>query len=158
MAILFDMNLVYERTVANLLIKESRISRPDIKVLPQETKSFWQRRYLKPDIVLRRADECVVIDTKWKTDSIEYLSDQDLRQIFTYGVYFKASRVVLLFPQTGSIADEEQYFSQANAIPEYSLPCSIKFADLITSEGKINRSFASVFLNQCICLPSVSID
>lgn len=147
LAILFDMNLVYERTVANLLIKESRIRRPDIQVLPQETKPFWRRHYLNPDIVLRRADECVVIDTKWKTDSTEFLSDQDLRQIFTYGIYFKASRVVLLFPQTGVIVEEEQCFSQADAIPEYSLLCSIKYANLITSEGKINRNFAGVFLN-----------
>lgn len=152
-AILFDMNLVYERTVANLLSIEARNSRPDIQVLPQETKPFWRSHYLRPDIVLVRADERVIIDTKWKTDSTEFLSDQDLRQVFAYGIYFRASRVILLFPQTGSIAEEEQCFSQADAIPEYSLPCTIKYANLITSEGKINRYFASFFLSSILSCP-----
>lgn len=67
------------------------------------TKKFWRlvsagmsRMHL--DIVLKKGEECVVLDTKWKNIGTKNPSSEDLRQMFAYHQYYDAKKVALVYP------------------------------------------------------------
>lgn len=105
-ALLFDMNLLWERYVAALL---RRALVPGIVVSTQERHAFWTAprhpvRRVRPDIVVRSAtgQTLLVIDTKWKVPSKGLPSDDDLKQMFVYNELLAGSRSMLLYPATPS--------------------------------------------------------
>lgn len=59
---------------------------------------------LRPDLILRRGEQTIVLDTKWKTINAldtngHYGIEQaDLYQLFAYGKKYKATDVVLIYP------------------------------------------------------------
>jgi 5-methylcytosine-specific restriction enzyme subunit McrC len=102
LALLFDMNLLWERYVAALA---RRCVRPPLRVDAQTSTPFWRGagplRNLRPDIVLRAhaADEVhLVLDTKWKVPRAGQPSMADLQQMFCYHERFACARSVLLYP------------------------------------------------------------
>ena len=100
-SILFDMNQLWEEYVLTKLKQASR-NHPSIKVLGKGVKSFWGSNRLEPDIVLEKGGETFIIDTKWKTPGTS-TSVQDLRQMYAYGRFWNAKRIMLLYPgKTGT--------------------------------------------------------
>lgn len=103
LALLFDMNALWEAYVAAML---RRAAGPGIEVRTQESRLFWRasgsrRRTLRPDIVLYERGEDVpfgVIDTKWKVPRNGQPSDGDLRQMFAYNELLGTSSAMLLYP------------------------------------------------------------
>jgi 5-methylcytosine-specific restriction enzyme subunit McrC len=140
LAIMFDMNLLWENYVYWILKKASR-ENPDIKVEAQRKKKFWQHPErgslrLIPDIVITNKGRkiSVVLDTKWKYK--KDTSVEDIRQMYTYGHYFGATKSYLLYPDRiegvakvkrvqGKFHDyhDDELF-QANS-------CGLMFVDLI---------------------------
>jgi 5-methylcytosine-specific restriction enzyme subunit McrC len=125
-AILFDMNKLWEEYIYRMLLKANDGS---LTIHNQKSTKFWNHqftnRYLKPDIVIERSidstqKEYVVIDTKWKNianDSKNVKMD-DLRQMFAYHHYFDAVRCYLLYPgseysQDGNFVNQS-YFDKIN--------------------------------------------
>lgn len=108
-ALLFDMNVLWERYVA-ALFKRARV--PGVEVSTQEARRFWKAggnpaKTVRPDIVLRDANTgaaVLVADTKWKVLETPTPADADLKQMFVYNELFGASRSVLIYPGTGSEA------------------------------------------------------
>lgn len=109
-ALLFDMNLLWERYVSVLL---RRVASPGIKVNTQERHVFWSPqdrgvRRVRPDIVVRAdtpdgaGKTLLVIDTKWKVPSKGLPSDDDLKQMFVYNELLGGARSMLLYPRTTS--------------------------------------------------------
>jgi 5-methylcytosine-specific restriction enzyme subunit McrC len=98
LAVMFDMNMLWEKFVLASLKKEKTLI-----TRGQDSKSFWQpelgyRRAIRPDITIEKADGSkYVIDTKWKLVSYKPSMD-DLRQMFAYHHYFKAKKVALMYP------------------------------------------------------------
>jgi 5-methylcytosine-specific restriction enzyme subunit McrC len=67
----------------------------------QNRDDFWEHKTIRPDIVIRNEkNETFVIDTKWKIVDSNNPSDNDLKQMFTYNLHWKAKRSMLLYPQT----------------------------------------------------------
>lgn len=101
LALMFDMNALWEQFVLGLLRKSLK----DFKVSGQITKRFWKGNSLssnmRPDIVLYGNKCTVVIDTKWKNLNGKSPSPDDLRQMFVYHEYFEATKVALLYPGEG---------------------------------------------------------
>ena len=67
----------------------------------QATRAFYGSNYLQPDIVIRnkhKKEEAFIIDTKWKLPKNDAASIADLRQMYTYGRFWDAARVMLLYP------------------------------------------------------------
>lgn len=103
LALMFDMNVLWERFVYISLAKTLRKENSVISITPQARKHFWKpeagnRTGIRPDIVIKHAGTSVVIDTKWKNLADLRPSDDDLKQMFVYHEYFEAKKVALAYP------------------------------------------------------------
>lgn len=100
LALMFDMNLLWEQFVLISLKKNK-----SIKVKGQNSKYFWKptggrRRTIRPDITVSLGDNSYVLDTKWKLVDRKP-SIEDIRQMYVYHHYFNAAKVALLYPGVG---------------------------------------------------------
>ncbi|MCC6556805.1 MAG: hypothetical protein IT372_27940 [Polyangiaceae bacterium] len=105
-AVLFDMNILWERYVASLF---RRAAGGRFDVSTQESTSLWREpgmssRVVRPDIVVRARggrEVILIADTKWKVAPDGIPSDDDLKQMFVYNELLHSPRAVLLYPSTG---------------------------------------------------------
>jgi 5-methylcytosine-specific restriction enzyme subunit McrC len=103
-ALLFDMNVLWERYVGALFRAEAG----PLRVSTQESRGFWKvptrpSRTIRPDIVVRRGDEAVLVaDTKWKALADGPPADADLKQMFAYNELFGCKRALLVYPSVGA--------------------------------------------------------
>ncbi|MCP9769434.1 restriction endonuclease [Lacihabitans sp. LS3-19] len=98
LAIMFDMNKLWERFVFKSLSKNKSLS-----VKPQISKHFWvssdgDLSKMRPDIIIEMGKETFVVDTKWKNLKGYNPSPEDLRQMFVYHEYYAAKKVALVYP------------------------------------------------------------
>ena len=118
LALMFDMNALWEQFVLGLLRKSLK----DHKVLGQINKRFWKGNSLisnmRPDIILHSELSTVVIDTKWKSLNGKSPSPDDLRQMFVYHEYFDASKVVLLYPGEGDLIVGQFYLKDQSGFDD----------------------------------------
>lgn len=104
LALLFDMNVLFERYVGTLA---RRLRLPHTTIRTQDSAAFWKAgstRTLRPDITLRdsRTGEVrLVVDTKWKVPIGGRPSSADLKQMFCYHELFDCTQSMLLYPATG---------------------------------------------------------
>ncbi|MBK7341707.1 MAG: hypothetical protein IPJ06_00540 [Saprospiraceae bacterium] len=99
LAILFDMNQLWEEYVYRRARATLAKAYPTWSIHRQRQKDFWhlpdqqRKKVIKPDIVLSRKegqDEAVIIvDTKWKTPDSYLPSDADLKQVYVYNEYWE---------------------------------------------------------------------
>lgn len=99
LALLFDMNTLWESFV---LVSLKRELRKDCRVSGQVSKPFFQFpghsiRSIRPDLVVRRGDQTLVLDTKWKNLG-QRPSMADLRQLYVYGEFWDTSQTAIIFP------------------------------------------------------------
>lgn len=116
LALMFDMNLLWESFIYHSLRKQFLINSAPYSVKAQHSTDFWAtgscRRYLRPDIYLENNDNgCrYVLDTKWKDVAGAGPSPSDLQQLFAYSQFFRSARNALVYPghnnsvQSGSYA------------------------------------------------------
>lgn len=104
LALLFDMNALWERYVATLA---RRLHLPNRTVRTQDSKAFYRSdsgtRTLRPDLTICDRDNgevLLVVDTKWKVPSDGKASSADLKQMFCYHELFECTRSMLLYPRT----------------------------------------------------------
>jgi 5-methylcytosine-specific restriction enzyme subunit McrC len=106
LAIMLDMNHLWESYIYYVVNRAARFSDIPVSVEAQRGKPFWRHpgnydMRLRPDIVVKKnpgskSEEVLVLDTKWK-----YRSDtsiNDVRQMYAYGRYFGARNTFLLYP------------------------------------------------------------
>ena len=141
LALLFDMDRLWEeyiyRSLANSIPKEFDIS-------PQKPAKFWENRTIRPDIVLhnKQSKQNLIFDTKWKLIKDNKPSDEDLRQMFAYNVYWDAQKSYLVYPaSTGSnIFLGKFHKGQIN-----SHGCGLMFLDIFEKDRKrINRNLGNM--------------
>lgn len=97
LALMFDMNTLWEQFVFNSLKKHK-----GFKVRGQHSRYFWKpdggrRRTIRPDITISTDDSNYVLDTKWKLVKNKP-SIEDIRQMYAYHHYYEAKKVALLYP------------------------------------------------------------
>jgi 5-methylcytosine-specific restriction enzyme subunit McrC len=123
LALLFDMNVLWEQFVYLSLKKEFKKRHKNDLIETQSVKQFWQstnknRSRLEADIVINKnTDNCVVLDTKWKNMSNSAPSPEDLRQMYAYHIYFNAKKVALVYPNKSPEIMQGNYLKpQINSI------------------------------------------
>jgi 5-methylcytosine-specific restriction enzyme subunit McrC len=104
LALMFNMNILWEKFVYISLKKCLPKYLQNCKVIGQIPQVFWcpvngKAKTIIPDIVIENNDNTIVLDTKWKDlENDKKLSDNDLKQAFVYGVYFKSQETILVYP------------------------------------------------------------
>jgi 5-methylcytosine-specific restriction enzyme subunit McrC len=154
LALMFDMNLLWEKYVFSLIKRASK-GKSYISVKAQQKALFWHNTKsgnlgLRPDIVIASEHEdkirnqAIVLDTKWKYD--KETSIEDVRQMFAYGNYFSSQQNYLVYP--GNIENEGKEKVKINSghffIPKTSevdknQSCGLMFIDPFTDKGPEKR-------------------
>jgi len=100
-AILFDMNDLWERYIYRLLSKDQ--DKGNYTVSAQKSEKFWENKSIRPDIVYQKEidgkQETFVIDTKWKLIDSNKPGDNDLKQMYVYNMYWDSVKSILLYPK-----------------------------------------------------------
>ncbi len=148
LAILFNMNILFERFVyAQLKREEVKQSPPKVVFKAQVSRRFWtaedMQKTIRPDIIAQigtgTSCEKVVMDTKWKIPSDGKPGDSDLQQMHAYNVQFGARRSLLIYPKVGHETDIEGIFSKGEALaPSFDHHCAMMFLQLFEGE-KLRR-------------------
>lgn len=112
LALLFDMNALFESYVGNFIKKSfpSTILQHSEKHLVENPKSFK----LRPDIFLKGK---FIADTKWKiVSSRDDISQADLYQLYAYGKKYECGRLYLVYPKISGIDQKAMKFKYESNI------------------------------------------
>lgn len=156
-ALLFDMSQLWEEYVLRRLHQAARrysgscACEPtpfrDLEILGQHSKLFWERRKIRPDILVRGKRLApsggyipftVVLDTKWKLLRDNSPNDEDLRQMFVYKSYFACSGSVLLYPQAHGLVDRVGAFHPLPSGSDETGHCKVAFLRICDQEGRLD--------------------
>lgn len=166
LAILFDMNELWEeyvfRRAKATLLKEH----PAWRIHRHRQKDFWKlpelsrKKVIKPDIVLSRQDgkeeTFIIVDTKWKTPDSYVPGDSDLKQVFVYNEYWNARHGMLLYPQNEPGRGFTPFRGEYLGVKKSS--CTVAKVDVLkfeqNTEGRhipvLNRDFSEPVLEYLV--------
>lgn len=149
-AILFDMNILFELYVFKQL-KRLEQHHP-IQINGQPHRKFWNKRTIRPDIVLHHEGENYILDTKWKVLKSPSPSDDDLKQMYVYGHYFNAQKSILLYPKVFDFSTYTigQYHATTSSV--YStMQCNLLFLPIVeqNEQGafRLSKTIGQLVLN-----------
>ena len=137
------MNKLFEEYV---FWKLKALENEQIKVQRQASKPFWQRRTIRPDLVLQIGQRKYVLDTKWKVLQNNAPSIEDLKQLYVYGQYFKAERGVLLYPKMHTLKNSPVIPFQPIENETPTIYGQVLFLPILTESGKLNKEIGKELL------------
>lgn len=131
LTLLFDMNKLWEEYVYRVLQKHKP---ENYTISPQNSTKFWETKRIKPDIVINYDNNIFIIDTKWKVVKNDKPSDDDLKQMFAYNLFWKAEKSMLLYPK---IDQEDSEFGDYHHKPNESQfnQCKLSFINIVSKNG-----------------------
>lgn len=147
LAIMFDMNVLWERFVYRSL---QRFNIRGMTIESQSIKDFWKpdqgsKVKMRPDIVINRnKSDCMVLDTKWKTLNGGNPSPEDLRQMYVYSVYYNACHTALVYPGIFDSNIQGSYYNLDNVLGKKS--CGIITLQVEEHVSHWQRGIASKIL------------
>ena len=145
-ALLFDMNELWEEYVLKMLRKYSREHPAECwQITGQESRLFYGAyRTIRPDIVLRRGNEVFILDTKWKRPPNKSASIEDLRQMYAYARFWKTNKVMLLYPGEPYDSGYKTYPNHHDHETDHH-QCKIAMVNVL-KDGKLSDSLAEDIL------------
>lgn len=148
LAIMFDMNMLYENYIYRKLKPlQNDPSNPIIEVKEQNRTPFWETRGLRADIILETENKRLVIDTKWKVLNDNKPSDSDLKQMFVYNLHYDTNLSILLYPKTTFETTEKKPFKDEKF---NSLNCQVAFTNLFNDEGRLEKKLGIKIYNELL--------
>tara|TARA_B110000902_G_scaffold105351_1_gene124569 strand:+ start:282 stop:797 length:516 start_codon:yes stop_codon:yes gene_type:complete len=154
LTLLFDMNKLWEEYVYRMLL---RTKEDNLTVSFQNKQVFWEGRTIRPDLVLIRKNannecETFVIDTKWKVlDAAKPKpSDNDLKQMYVYNLYWNAKRSMLLYPNSKGIDEKFGNYWKGRESSEVN-QCKVGFVNVLNELGHLDFEIGTKILNKIIC-------
>ena len=135
LALMFDMNKLWEEYVYRMLL---RVKQSEWSVSYQNSKYFWEKKTIRPDLVITDRESKKVryiIDTKWKVIKANDPSDDDLKQMYAYNMYWGNERSMLLYP--GSNQEKESFgeFHIGRVEPN---ECKVGFVNVLSDDGSLD--------------------
>jgi len=153
LTLLFDMNKLWEEYVYRMLL---RAKVDNLTVSFQNQQLFWEGRTIRPDLVLIRKnanneEETFVIDTKWKVlDATKPKpSDNDLKQMYVYNLYWNAKRSMLLYPNSIGIDEKFGNYWKGRESSEVN-QCKVGFVNVLNELGYLDFEIGIKILNKII--------
>jgi 5-methylcytosine-specific restriction enzyme subunit McrC len=153
-ALLFDMNVLWEEYVLRAL-KKYALKHPEemLTVTGQESKTFYgSQRTIRPDIVLKKGGETIIIDTKWKRPTNKAASIEDLRQMYAYARFWYTNKVVLLYPGESYDSGYKSYPNH-NDLHDHETEfhqCKIAMVNVL-EDGVLSEKLAEDVLRLLVC-------
>jgi len=160
LAILFDMNSLFERFVyVQLKRAEAKQALRQISFKAQVSRRFWSadgmQKSIRPDIIADIGTgpdyERIIMDTKWKIPSDGKPGDSDLQQMHAYNVQFGARRSFFLYPKVGNQMDIQGRFSQSDALQSsFDHNCGMVFLELFDGNklrSNLGKDLVSMLTN-----------
>ncbi len=146
LAILFDMNLLFEEYVYRLL---RRVEGPDCPwtFRRQAGQTFWQGEHLskliRPDIVAEPRGRCnaprVILDTKWKIPRDRKPDDADLKQMYAYNLQWGAAHSLLLYPELSDSSHVSgRFLPGGDPLASHQHGCSMGFLNLFGPSNRLD--------------------
>ena len=144
LAIMFDMNLLWENYIYYIVKTSSLKNDKIISVTAQSKKYFWShddnwKFRLKPDIFVQTKNNGnIILDTKWKYQ--KETSIEDIRQMYAYSKYFEANENYLVYPDTNviDVIKRKGKFYNPQKDGEFDTnSCGLMFVNLLEN-GKLN--------------------
>lgn len=136
-ALLFDMNLLFESYVYDYLKKHGKFdnitAQDRTHHLAYENGNGKFR--LKPDIVIKHAEQMIIADTKWKILSEDKtnngINQADMYQLYAYGTKYgknvSCKQMFLIYPKDNDVQESHyQYYHKSN-----DLNLQILFFDVV---------------------------
>ncbi|MBC7920489.1 MAG: restriction endonuclease [Ferruginibacter sp.] len=152
LAILFDMNALFEAYIYNQL---KGVESGTVRVEKQVAAYFWENKRVRPDIVIRTLGEkaepvTYVVDTKWKALRQPQPDDDDLKQMYVYNQYYRAAKSVLLYPATRGLGETHGSFRLGNPFlsddpAKQAHGCTLQFVQLV-QDGKLRKDLGASLL------------
>jgi len=147
LALLFDMNKLWEEYVYRMLLKSKK---EEYEVNFQNNMKFWEDKTIRPDIVIDRrmengSTEKYIIDTKWKIIDDNHPSDDDLKQMFAYNIYWEAEKSMLLYPKT---KERDEKFGKFHKKLLSDNKCKLGFIHILDKEGKLDMKIGEEILKK----------
>lgn len=141
-ALLFPMESVYESYVAKEI---KRIFTPDGWQVSTQDKGLYlftkpyEQFALRPDIVIKKEDKIIILDTKWKrlfdNEKANYgISQADMYQMYVYSKRYGTADTWLLYPVNNEMRNHKQISFES----EDGTRVSIFFVDVAAIEDSLN--------------------
>jgi 5-methylcytosine-specific restriction enzyme subunit McrC len=153
-AILFDMNKLWEEFVYRKLKKEETTFA--VTVHRQQSEAFWNSKLLyrpktiRPDIVIKKGSQTTIVDTKWKLVDDLMPGDDDLKQMYIYNLFWECNRSILLYPSSMKDFNHGDYYDYRNKGKLYT-KCSIQTVSILDEAKKnLNKNFGGNVLDEIL--------
>jgi 5-methylcytosine-specific restriction enzyme subunit McrC len=147
LGLMFDMNVLYERVVLKLLQRAARNT--DLTISGQDSRLFWQRQKIRPDIVVRCGERVeLIIDTKWKVPKNDRPADADLKQMYVYNLQYGAKHSTLLYPQVEGAETVASGYAPWSWGQERPHACALEYLDLVGPTGALNKDCCAPLLER----------
>lgn len=158
-AILFDMNKLWEEWVYRRLKKEEVLF--GITVHRQQSENFWNSpvlsrpKTIRPDIVVKRNNpaQTIIIDTKWKLVDDLIPGDEDLKQMYIYNLFWNCEHSILLYPSTEKNSNTGDYMDYRNK-EEHHTKCSLLTVNVLDEFCKLDKNFGTSVLKEVVRVKS----
>ena len=157
LAILFDMNLLFERFIlVHLRRAKSQMGDPRLQIEAQASARFWASKTIRPDVLIdlycQSGQKRLVLDTKWKIPSGDHPSAEDLKQMYAYNLHFGAHHSLLVYPLADAAQSElHNAYAESAALPSgHRHTCATHFVDLFDAEGKLSSDIGRRLLQRIL--------
>jgi 5-methylcytosine-specific restriction enzyme subunit McrC len=141
-ALLFDMNKLWEEYVYRMLKREEK---EGVEILPQQQQKFWNSKVIRPDIVIKKEGKIFIIDTKWKIVDPGNPSDADLKQMYAYNMYWDAPMSMLLYP---SVKEEKEVSGMYHKGRVGENRCKMGFVNVLDKDRTLNMAIGRQILDK----------
>ncbi|WP_369765332.1 McrC family protein [Flavobacterium sp. WC2429] len=147
LALLFDMNSLWEEYVLVCLKKAAKNNDLNIEVHGQKSKTFWNGITIRPDIVIEKGHETYIIDTKWKNINGGKPSTNDLRQIYVYNDYWNSSKAMLLYPSNSTTFTKEDFIPFNKITETAHHECGLGKISILDSDNRnLDKDIGTIIL------------
>jgi len=152
LTLLFDMNKLWEEYIYRILMRSKSDA---FSVNFQNKQKFWEGRTIRPDLVItKKTDEeenIYIIDTKWKIlDAVRPKpSDDDLKQMYAYNMYWDAKKSMLLYPNSNSINEKFGSYWKGRIDPSNN-QCKVGFINVLDENNQLNFNIGKDIIGKLI--------
>lgn len=130
-ALLFDMNDLWEEYIYRKLLAAGE------NVVYQDSQEFWNNRRMYPDMVIDRNGEKIIVDAKWKIVNDAQPSNEDLRQVFAYNIYWDAKKGYLVYPKTSLSPETSAGYYHKGQRADEKMSCKVIYVDALNGSKLI---------------------